>query len=175
MTDARTILDRWTITAEELTVAVDENPSLRGMLLGYVAEYKLRSMWFAGRAEVTHFVKHDDHNRKKKGDLVVTYKGQAFTVESKSLQTNSVKTVGDIQVGTAQCDASDKRTLTFPDGTTLATTCLLVGEFDLLASTCSRSATAGGSCSPRTATCRGVRTRSTPRGSAPNSWPRWCR
>lgn len=133
MAESRTILDRWTITADELTVAIDENPSLRGMLLGYVAEYKLRTMWFAGRAEVTHYVKHDDHNRKKKGDLVVTYKGQTFTVESKSLQTNSVRTVGDIKVGTAQCDASDKRTLTFPDGTTLATTCLLAGEFDILA------------------------------------------
>ena len=33
----------------------------------------------------------------------------------------------------AQVDASDKREVTFPNGTTLATTCLLPGKFDILA------------------------------------------
>ena len=32
--------ERWGFTAEELTRIVDENPSLRGMLFGYVAELK---------------------------------------------------------------------------------------------------------------------------------------
>jgi hypothetical protein len=128
-----TILKQWSITDEELTIAIDENPSLRGMLLGYVAEYKLRSLWFMGRADITHYVKHDDHNRKKKGDLVVTYKGRAFVIESKSLQTHSVRKEGDMWVGKAQCDASDRRTVKFADGSTLETTCLLAGEFDILA------------------------------------------
>ena len=39
-----TVLDRWKLTAEELTAVVDENPSLRGMLLGYVAEQKLAKL-----------------------------------------------------------------------------------------------------------------------------------
>ena len=39
-----TVLDRWELTAEELTAVVDENPSLRGMLLGYVAEQKLAKL-----------------------------------------------------------------------------------------------------------------------------------
>lgn len=128
-----TILDRWDITAEELTLAIDENPSLRGMLLGYVAEYKLRSLWFTGRPDVTHSMKHDDHNRKKMGDLVVTYKGKLFVIELKSLQTNSIGREGDVWVGKAQCDASDRRPVTFADGSTLETTCLLAGEFDILA------------------------------------------
>jgi hypothetical protein len=128
-----TLLDRWSITADELTVAIDENPSLRGMLLGYVAEYKLRSLWFMGRADITHSVKHDDHNRKKKGDLVVTYKEHPFIIESKSLQTNSIRKVGDVWTGKAQCDASDRRTVKFANGSTLETTCLLAGEFDILA------------------------------------------
>ena len=128
-----TILERWSITAEDLTSAIDENPSLRGMLLGYVAEYKLRNLWFVGKPNVTHFVKHDDHNRKKKGDLVVTYKGHPFIVESKSLQTHSIRREGDCWIGKAQCDASDRRTVTFADGSTLETTCLLAGEFDILA------------------------------------------
>jgi hypothetical protein len=127
------ILDRWSITPDELTIAFDENPSLRGMLLGYVAEYKLRRLWFMGRADVTLQVKHDDHDRKKKGDLVATYRGRDFVIESKSLQTHSIQKDGDVWLGKAQCDASDRRTVTFADGSTLETTCLLAGEFDILA------------------------------------------
>jgi hypothetical protein len=129
----QTLLERWTITAEGLTTAVDENPSLRGMLFGYVAEYKLRDIWFKGRRHVSHFIKHDDHNRKKKGDLVVTYKGHEFTIECKSLQTNSIRQTAEHFTGKAQCDGSDKRIVTFPDGSTLNTTCLLRGQFDVLA------------------------------------------
>jgi hypothetical protein len=99
------------------------------MLLGYVAEYKLRSMWFIGRPGVTHHVKHDDHDRKKKGDLVVTYKTHPFIIESKSLQTNSIREEGGVWFGKAQCDASDRRIVTFTNGST----CLLAGEFDILA------------------------------------------
>lgn len=127
-----TILERWQITAEELTEIVDANPSMRGNMFGYVAEMKLRKMWFSGE-RVTHVVKYDDHNRKKKGDLVITYRGYSFIVESKSLQTNSVKRIGDKLIATSQCDASDKRTITLPDGSSLTTTNLLTGEFDLLA------------------------------------------
>jgi hypothetical protein len=129
----QTVLDRWTITPAGLTKAIDENPSLRGMLFGYVAEYKLRELWFTGRTNVSHSMKHDDHNRKKKGDLVVTYKGQEFSIESKSLQTNSIRQTAGRFVGKVQCDASDRRTVRFPDGTSLETTCLLRGEFDILA------------------------------------------
>lgn len=131
-----TILDRWTITAEGLTDAIDENPSLRGMLFGYVAEYKLRSMWFEKKSGISHFVKHDDHNRKKKGDLVVTYHGEEFIIESKSLQTNMIKREGELWIGQAQCDASDRRKVSFPDGSHVETTCLRTGEFDLLAINC---------------------------------------
>lgn len=126
-----TILERWQITAEELTEIVDANPSKRGNMFGYVAEVKLRKMWFSSE-RITHSVKYDDHDRKKKGDLVVTYKGYSFIIESKSLQTNSIKHIGDRFTGTAQCDASDRRIVTLSDGSTVNTTCLLVGEFDLL-------------------------------------------
>ena len=39
-----TILDEWNITAEQLTEMLDANPSLRGMLLGYAAEVKLKEI-----------------------------------------------------------------------------------------------------------------------------------
>jgi hypothetical protein len=133
MAEKQTILQRWDISAEELTEAIDANPSLRGMLLGYVAEFHLGKMWFQGRRNVTHSIKYDDHDRKKKGDLVVTYKKQPFKIECKSLQTNSIRCLENTFVGNAQCDASDRRTVTFADGSTLERTCLLAGEFDILA------------------------------------------
>jgi hypothetical protein len=44
----KTILDRWQVTAEELTQIIDQNPSLRGMILGYLAELKLEQLWLTG-------------------------------------------------------------------------------------------------------------------------------
>lgn len=60
-------------------------------------------------------------------------KKQPFKIECKSLQTNSIRCLENTFVGKAQCDASDRRTVTFADGSTLETTCLLAGEFDILA------------------------------------------
>ena len=132
------LLRRWDITEEHLTEVVDQNPSLRGMLFGYVAEVKLRQQ-IGGNDQVTNMVKDDDHDRKKKGDLRVTYRGREFITEVKSLQTNSIKHLGtgldgsERVKGKAQVDASDSREVRFPDGTTRTTTNLLVGEFDVLA------------------------------------------
>lgn len=130
------ILDRWEITIEELAELVDKNPSLRGVLLGYIAEMKLRKLWFSTES-ITHAIKYDDHDRKKKGDLVITYNSKSFIVESKSLRTNSIEieeTAAGIRYkGKAQCDASDRRIIALPDGSEINTTCLLVGELDLLA------------------------------------------
>ncbi len=131
-----TLLDRWDITAEELTEVVDQNPSLRGMLFGYVAEVKLRQ-YIASDDRVSGLAKDDDHDRAKKGDLRFMYGGREFVLETKSLQTNSIKVEktldGERLTGKAQCDASDRREVLFPDGSKLATTCLRVGEFDVLA------------------------------------------
>ena len=130
--EKETILDRWQITATELTDVIDANPSLRGIMLGYLAEVKLRNMWF-DRPEVTKWYKYDDHDRRKRGDLVIIYKGKEFIIEAKSLQTNTVMHESGIWSGKVQCDASDRRTVELPNGKKMETTCLLVGEFDLLA------------------------------------------
>lgn len=130
---ADTILDRWSVTEEQLTEIVDSNPSLRGMLFGYVAERKLHELLEA-HPEVMELSKDDDHDRGKKGDHRLCYKGQEFTIETKSLQTNSIKSWEEGRLtGQAQCDASDRRKVVFADGTTLDTTLLMVGEFDVLA------------------------------------------
>jgi len=127
------ILHRWQLSDAELSEIIEENPSLRGMLFGYVSEYKVRKTWFE-REAFTEVKKYDDHDRSKKGDLSVVYNGVEVKVEVKGLQTNSVKQTGDdAWEGVFACDASDRRKVTLPNGRALSTTCLLVGEFDLLA------------------------------------------
>lgn len=128
-----TIFERWRITPEELTKIVDENPSLRGFLFGYVSEYKARS-FFDGHAGIENLRKYDDHDRKSKGDISFCYKGKEFRIEAKSLQTNSVVNMGaDQWRGKFQCDASDRRNIPLPNGHIVNTTCLAVGEFDIVA------------------------------------------
>lgn len=126
------ILERWNVTPAELTEIVDRNPSLGGMILGYLAELKLEKLWLTG-ADISNVIKYDDHDRKKKGDRVVRYKGQEFIFESKSLQTAMNRRTEQGWVGKAQVDASDRRKVALPDGSTMETTCLLRGEFDILA------------------------------------------
>ena len=126
-------LEHCQLTQEEIDEIISTNPSLCGMLFGYVSEYKLRKYWFTDE-RIANLVKEDDHNRLQKGDLFFTYKGVSMSVEVKCLQTHTVKKLGDDGYsGKFQCDASDRRKVLFPDGSSLETTCLRVGEFDLLA------------------------------------------
>src|SRR5690606_18204372 len=61
-----------------------------------------------------------------------------FDIESKSLQTATVSFNEASQrwKGKSQVDASDKRPVTLPDGSSVNTTLLLKGEFDILAVNC---------------------------------------
>ncbi len=127
-----TILDRWDISLDELTQVVDGNPSLHGFLIGYIGEFKLRTLWFSDQ-RVARVHKFDDHDRRHKNDLAIEYQGHEFTLEVKSLQTHSIKHDAGVYRGTFQCDASDRRTVILPSGRKVETTCLLVGGFDLVA------------------------------------------
>ena len=102
------------------------------MILGYVAELKLHQLWLE-RPEISNVVKPDDHDRRRKGDRVVYYRGASFVIESKSLQTSTVRQFEDGWIGRAQVDASDRRSVKLPDGSAVSTTCLRRGEFDILA------------------------------------------
>jgi hypothetical protein len=128
------ILDLWKVSKDELNLVIEANPSLRGMLFGYVAELKLTEILDATPG-VTASMKFDDHDRSKKSDRYITYRNKPLHVESKSLQTNSIRYNEETRVhsGKAQVDASDRRTVMLPSGAQLQTTCLLKGEFDLLA------------------------------------------
>ena len=102
------------------------------MILGYLAELKLEKLWLSGD-NVSEVIKHDDHDRKKKGDRVIRYKGQEFIFESKSLQSAMIEKTEEGWIGKAQVDASDRREIVLPDNSRVTTTCLLKGEFDILA------------------------------------------
>jgi len=128
----RSILERWDITVDELTQLIDENPSMRGIVIGYVAELKLKKL-FEAHEHISKSFKYDDHDRTRKSDRVIVYRGKEFSVEAKSLQTNSVKQIGGKFYGKTQVDGSDKREVVFSDGSKLVTTNLLRNQFDILA------------------------------------------
>lgn len=102
------------------------------MLIGYLAELKLEKLWLSD-ASIEDCTKHDDHDRTKKGDRTIRYKGHELIFESKSLQTNTIRKTGEGWSGKVQVDASDRREVELPNGTRLNTTCLLRGEFHILA------------------------------------------
>jgi len=131
----RDILDQWSLTASQLTELVEQNPSMRGILLGYVAEMKLTEIWFSDD-RIRYIAKSGDHDRVNKGDHLIEYQGNRFVVESKSLKTNSVQIEGCAMRGKTQVDASDRRTISLPSGEQINTTLLRYGEFDLLAVNC---------------------------------------
>lgn len=130
-----TIFEQWSITASELTDLVRENPSLRGIMLGYVAEHKFRQL-IEQHPQIAGSRKYDDHDRTRKSDRVILYKRQEFSIEVKSLQTNLIQNRDGKWFGRAQVDASDRRVVTLANGKKLNTTLLLRGQFDILAVNC---------------------------------------
>ncbi len=59
------LLTAWDITTEELSEIVFENPSMRGLMFGFVAEYKLKKTWLL-RPEITNLVRPRFSDRKQK-------------------------------------------------------------------------------------------------------------
>ena len=136
--DLENFFERWSATEDEMNTVFARNPSIRGMVHGYLAEEKVRKMFFDNHPAVTNLHSPDDHDRDKKADWIFDYKGETVYCEVKSLQSNHVERIDTIDgeptwTGKYQCDASDRRPVTLPDGTELETTCLVVDEFDLLA------------------------------------------
>jgi hypothetical protein len=128
-------LEDWDLTYDEVNELLTDNPSLRSFVMGYAAEVKCKRMFFEDHPGITNLTKYDDHDRAKKGDIAFDYQGYTFTVEVKSIQSGSLvpkKRSGRVEPN-FQCDGSDRRVVTFPDGSSLETTCLLVGQFDMLA------------------------------------------
>ena len=126
------IIEDWGLTPDELNFVLSERPSVRGILIGFVAEYRLQQGVFSD-ARIHRLRRYDDHDRSRPADFSFDYQGEAITVEVKSLQTASVRRTNGGYVGRCTVDASDRRRVTLPDGSSLETTCILAGRFDLLA------------------------------------------
>lgn len=126
------ILKSWGVTYEEVDEILTAAPSVRGMLFGYVGEWKLRRMLEAD-PRIEGLGRYDNHDRAKKGDLWIRYRGQEIRIEVKGLQTHSVEKTDAGWSGLFQCDASDRRKIKLPTGHEVETTCLMVGEFDMVA------------------------------------------
>jgi hypothetical protein len=126
------LLSAWNLTRAELSEIVAENPSMRGLMFGFVAEYKLKKLWLA-KEGISNLTRPRSHDRAQKCDFRFEYKGQDIRVEVKCLDTPKVKPLGEGYEGTFQCNASDTTNVTLPNGETLSTNCLVVGGFDVLA------------------------------------------
>ena len=126
------LLTAWSLTADELSEIVAENPSMRGLMFGFVAEYKLKKEWLL-RPEITNLSCPRSHDRKQKCDFLFDYRGTDIRAEVKCLDTPKVRYQDGVYEGTFQCNASDTTDVTLPNGKKLVTNCLVVGGFDLLA------------------------------------------
>jgi hypothetical protein len=104
---------------------------MRGLMFGYVAEYKLKKLWLQ-KPQITNLTRPRAHDRKAKGDFRFNYRAREVTVEVKSLDTPKVKLEGGVYEGTFQCNASDAREVVLPNRQRVTTNCLVVGEFDIL-------------------------------------------
>jgi hypothetical protein len=125
------------VPPEDLVSSIKRAPSLRGMILGYIAEemfekyvpIKYGSV-FSGNIQ-----KHDDHNRQlNKSDRTILSNGRLYRIQVKSVQTNSIKRnteTGRLQAD-VQNDASDSRSIILPNGSTVVTTCYAKGDYDIL-------------------------------------------
>lgn len=105
---------------------------MRGLLTGFVAEYKLQRSVFSD-SRIHKLIRYDDHDRNRPADFSFEFHGEKLTVEVKSLQTKSVRIQNGVCSGRCQVDASDKRNVVLPNGSSIETTCLLAGKFDILA------------------------------------------
>ncbi|MBI5235652.1 MAG: helix-turn-helix transcriptional regulator [Deltaproteobacteria bacterium] len=118
------------IQTEALIQVIIDNPSLRGIIYGYVSEVALLSI--LDKMEITEHFKPDDH-KKTKSDRTFIYNGRQYTLQLKSMQTSSIKEVTHGKfIAKVQNDASDRRKIKLPNGETLETTCYLAGEYDIL-------------------------------------------
>ena len=126
------VIEDWGVPIEDLNAVLAERPSVRGGLLGFLSEYRLQRTALAD-SRIHKPVRHDDRDRARPADFSFEYLGNVFTVEVKSLRTESVRPLNGGFTGSSQVDASDKRRVVLPDGGALETTCLLAGTFDILA------------------------------------------
>jgi hypothetical protein len=123
---------RW-VQTEILLQVLAETPSVRGMVYGNLAEVQF-AHWLDEHGVPLELQVRDDDHAKTKSDRTFPYDGRRYTVQVKSMQTSSIKEVGPGQfVAGIQCDGSDRREVTLPNGHHVLTTNYVAGQFMILA------------------------------------------
>jgi hypothetical protein len=124
----------WT-DPEILVDLLRERPSVRGMVYGFLAEVQFAKWLHENGIPLDTHTVDDDHARTK-SDRTIPYNGRRYTIQVKSMQTNSIRSpqAGRFTAG-IQCDGSDRRTVRLPNGHYVNTTNYVAGEFMVLATT----------------------------------------
>ncbi len=117
---------------ETMANVMEQVPSVRGMVYGNVAEVRFAEWLVLNGVPIGDQARDDDH-AKTKSDRTITFEGRRYTIQLKSMQTNSIRETGPAQFSAkVQCDASDRRTVRLSTGKQVETTCYPAGEFDIL-------------------------------------------
>jgi len=118
------------VCIQDIEELAEQNPSLRGYLHGYIAELFLKRHLESlhGISKVEKIPDRDS----RKGDFLVTYLNHTLTVEAKSLSSNDLRQdlLNDSWIGRVNLKKTGAGKI--PD-THERTTCLMRGEFDVLA------------------------------------------
>jgi len=129
-----TIID--SVSPTELVEAIKRAPSLRGMILGYIAEEMFEKHVLGALPGASKIRKHDDHDRSmNKSDRDFVFGGRRYSIQLKSIQTNSIAydPASEVLCADVQNDGSDRRTVLLPNGQRVETTNYVIGDYDILA------------------------------------------
>jgi hypothetical protein len=124
------------VSPEDLVSAIKRAPSLRGMILGYIAEEMFEKHILDPLEHVGEVRSFDDHDRSQnKADRSFIAHGRRYTVQLKSVQTNSICWRKDIEclMADVQNDGSDRRDVLLQNGNIVNTTNYKIGDYDILA------------------------------------------
>lgn len=124
------------VPPNDLVQAIKDTPSLRGMILGYIAEIMFVKYVLQPDKNITDIRSHDDHDRNNnKVDRDFLYRGKRITIQLKSIQTNSIclRDNENVLHADVQNDGSDKRDVLLPNGDIVTTTNYKIGDYDILA------------------------------------------
>lgn len=119
------------IGEDKLVRILNENPSARGVLLGYSAEYEL--MDYLEKLPGVLSIKKIPDSHKQKGDIAIVLEdGLQYFIEVKVFHARSIrvdKKDGSVR-GRVSVKSSDSKII---EGTTSRTTSMFHGQFDILA------------------------------------------
>lgn len=129
----RRTIKSWGLSLDDLVTMIAENPHVYSPISGFLGEYKCRQLHLT-RPEITEIIRPSGYDKANKGDFVFFYRDESIRLEVKSLDGPKVSDLGSGRwKGPFQCNASDARAVTLPNGHTVVTNCIVAGGWDVLA------------------------------------------